>query len=345
MGERKVLNKYYPPDFDPAKIPRRKKPKNQQIKPRMMLPMSIRCTTCGNYIYKGTKFNSRKEDCEGETYLGIPIFWFYFKCSRCSAELMMKTDPQNSDYIMESGASRNFEPWRATEEAVDEAVKQKNTEEMGDAMKALENRTIKLKQEMDILAALDELKSMRARHAMVGVEDMMQTLRCTAEVKEKELAEADEAVLRSVVFQNSQNFVWRLDDDDLEDEYEVDIDSNEDSKGKGSGLKSTDVGVQSMAQVVDTLVSHVPELRAKGLLETGLGSQGVTKQRVPVFAVKAKKVQSSEKVAQPTQVVQEMARAKNPMGLLLDYSSDDDEEESPGESTRSSNISKEKWRD
>jgi hypothetical protein len=75
----------------------------------------------------------------------------------------MKTDPQNSDYIMESGASRNFEPWRATDEAMDEAVKQKNTEEMGDAMKALENRTIESKQEMDILAALDEMKSMRVR--------------------------------------------------------------------------------------------------------------------------------------------------------------------------------------
>jgi hypothetical protein len=51
MGERKVLNKYYPADFDPAKIPRGKRPKNGQCVVRMMLPFSVQCDICGEYMY------------------------------------------------------------------------------------------------------------------------------------------------------------------------------------------------------------------------------------------------------------------------------------------------------
>lgn len=47
MGERKVLNRYFPPDFDPALIPKRKRAKNNEMKIRMMLPFSLRydCST------------------------------------------------------------------------------------------------------------------------------------------------------------------------------------------------------------------------------------------------------------------------------------------------------------
>ena len=41
--------------------------------------MAFRCNTCHEYIYKGKKFNARKEDVENEDYLGIRIYRFYIK--------------------------------------------------------------------------------------------------------------------------------------------------------------------------------------------------------------------------------------------------------------------------
>ncbi|KAL7134549.1 hypothetical protein ABFS83_11G034000 [Erythranthe nasuta] len=220
MGERKVLNKYYPPDFDHSKLQRRKQPKNQQMTVRMMLPMSIRCGTCGNYIYKGTKFNSRKEDAVGEKYLGIQIFRFYFKCTKCSAEITYKTDPQNSDYIVESGATRNFEPWRAADEETEEGKRKRISEERGDAMKSLENKTHDSKREMDILATLDEMKSMKSRHAAVSVDAMLEALQRSKELKERELEESDEALIKSVFKGQREAVVLKRIDDDYDEDLE-----------------------------------------------------------------------------------------------------------------------------
>ncbi|CAH2066268.1 unnamed protein product [Thlaspi arvense] len=38
---------------------------------------------------------------------------FYFECPNCTEELIIKTNPQNSDYIVESGATRYYGPWHA----------------------------------------------------------------------------------------------------------------------------------------------------------------------------------------------------------------------------------------
>ncbi|KAI6703319.1 hypothetical protein NL676_012455 [Syzygium grande] len=100
----------YPPlCFEPSELPRVRRPKRQPMKVRIMLPMSIRCNTCDNHIRQGTKFHSMKEEVAGEMRLGIPRFRFYFKCTKCSAVLTIKTYPQDPDSVVESGATRVVE--------------------------------------------------------------------------------------------------------------------------------------------------------------------------------------------------------------------------------------------
>ena len=67
----------------------------------MMLPFSMCCNVCGCYMYRGKKFNSKKEVAEGEDYLGIKRIRFYIKCVECNNEITFKTDPKNSDYECE----------------------------------------------------------------------------------------------------------------------------------------------------------------------------------------------------------------------------------------------------
>ena len=107
MGERKVVNKFIPWDFDPDKVAKVKLSNIGQFSVRMMLPFTVRCNSCGEFMYAGKKFNTRKENANGEDYLGIPIQRFYFKCVNCGAEFAIKTDPKNSTYVVESGATRN----------------------------------------------------------------------------------------------------------------------------------------------------------------------------------------------------------------------------------------------
>ncbi|OMO96331.1 CWC16 protein [Corchorus olitorius] len=197
MGERKVVQKYYPPDFDPSKLPRVRRQPNQQMKVRNMVPMRVRCNNCGKYIGEGTKLNCRKEVVTGKTYLGIPIVRFYYKCNDCSAEIIITTDPQNSDYAVESGAKRCYEHWLAEgEDAVGKRRRRRELEEKGNRMKALENRTLDSKREMDDLAKLDEVKSMNAIHATVSVNAVLEMMQSSAAERKKREEEEDEKLIK-----------------------------------------------------------------------------------------------------------------------------------------------------
>jgi len=224
MGERKVLNKWYPPDFDPSKIPKRKRPKNEQITVRMMLPMSVRCKTCGEYLYRGKKFNAKKETVTGEEYLGIKIFRFYLKCTRCSGEFTIKTDPEKADYTCEHGVSRNFEPWRAKDSEIEEQKEKRKLEEDGDVMKVLENRTFDSKMELDILDALADIKSINARNAKVDVNSVIDLKMGEADQWERLMAHEDEKLVQAT-FRGEMGVdgitVKRLDDDDEDDNAPV----------------------------------------------------------------------------------------------------------------------------
>lgn len=197
MSERKVLNKYYPPDFDPSKIPRLRLPRDRQYTVRLMAPCNMRCTTCGEYIYKGKKFNARKETVQNEEYLGIKIFRFYIKCPRCLAEITFKTDPENADYIVEHGASRNFQALKLAEEAAAKEARELEEEEKNNPMKLLENRTKASKQEMELMEALEELKDLNQRHAKVDIENLLQDKQqqLVDEIQKQE--DEDEALVRT----------------------------------------------------------------------------------------------------------------------------------------------------
>lgn len=211
-----MLNKYIPADFDPRLVPRGKKPKDDLIPVRMMLPFSVQCSTCSSFMYSGTKFNSKKEAVKGPEgkYCGIQRFRFYIKCTACSRPVTFLTDPKNTDYEMESGATRNYEVHKDRVKTEENVLANKELKEKEDPMKALENRVLESQREMAELDNLDEIKAMNMRQLKMmsalqggkdGLSSVTSVLGKGAEEKKDdasliELDEEDEALVKSINF-------------------------------------------------------------------------------------------------------------------------------------------------
>ncbi|KKK26196.1 hypothetical protein ARAM_007449 [Aspergillus rambellii] len=258
MSERKVLTKYYPPDFDPSAITRTPKHLRQQgpkvITVRLMAPFSMKCTQCGEYIYRGRKFNARKETTE-EKYFSIPIYRFYIRCTRCSGEITFVTDPKNMDYKAEKGAKRNFEPWRdsaaasnqeETEQEILDRLEREENEEAEqmerDKMAELEEKMLDSKREMAIADALDEIRTRNARierneAAMVRVEQVDDD--ALKAKKEEEEEEEDNKIAQRAFMTDTGEKVKRL----VEEEEE------EEQAATASGKTHTPAPVPSFARV------------------------------------------------------------------------------------------------
>ncbi|KAL9599909.1 MAG: hypothetical protein Q9219_003542 [cf. Caloplaca sp. 3 TL-2023] len=234
MSERKVLTKYYPPDFDPSKITRTRRPRGstppgpkvQTV--RLMAPFSMKCTACGEYIYKGRKFNARKETTD-EKYYAISIFRFYIRCTRCSAEITFKTDPKNMDYTCERGARRNFEMWRqgGTGEGGDGGGEMETDEERLDrlereegeknAMEELEAKVLDAKQEMAIADALDEIRTRNARNERaVGGKEVGDAVKEQIDEERRRVEREDEEMARRAFMTETGEKVRRIGEETLE---------------------------------------------------------------------------------------------------------------------------------
>lgn len=220
MSERKVLNKYYPPDFDPSKIPKLRQAKNKQYTIRTMAPFNMRCNTCADYIYKGRKFNAKCEVAEGEDFLGLRIYRFYIRCPKCISEIMFKTDPENTDYTLEHGATRLFEAAKLIEEAEKEEQRQRE-EDATNPMKMLETRTKDSKLEMEIMENLEELREQNTRKEEVDYTELLR--RKAEEEEERRLQEEkeDEDEIRRIFGKTGKGSLKRLQDDDEDDEEEA----------------------------------------------------------------------------------------------------------------------------
>ena len=162
-------------------------------------------------MYRGRKFNSKKENVKGSEgkYLGIQRFRFYIKCSACSRPITFLTDPENADYEMETGGTRTYEVHKDRDRIKEIVQKEDAKSEKEDPMKALENRVLASQKEMADLDNLDEIKAMNMRHLKMvaggkeGTEATEKILNAHHHVEEKdplELDEEDEALVKSIKF-------------------------------------------------------------------------------------------------------------------------------------------------
>lgn len=306
MSERKVLNKYYPPDFDPTDIPKMKTQKNRPFNIRIMAPMNMRCDNCGEYIYKGKKFNSRKEDVEDEYYLGLRIFRFYIKCPRCVSEIAFKTDLENTDYTLEAGATRLFEAEKLARQMAEKEIKDKEDEELNNPMKILENRTKASRKEIEEIDTLEEIRDMNARHAKVDHEEVLK-FHAEYEKQLKRLQEEEEErEIRELFGEVNGQSIKRLHDDEEE--------------GEGPPVKK---GPVSTTKPTDFLTSDAPGTSKVGtskaakpaVWERSIGSVGSKASLMKLVKSNKKKGSASTEKSEASTVKSDTSeKKKNSMG-------------------------------
>ncbi|XP_027873013.1 putative splicing factor YJU2B [Xiphophorus couchianus] len=202
MGERKGTNKYYPPDFNPAKhgslngyhkthaLRERARKLSQGILIiRFEMPYNIWCDGCKNHIGMGVRYNAEKK--KVGNYYTTPIYRFRMKCHLCINYIEMQTDPATCDYLIVSGARRKEERWDMAENEQILTTEREEKEKLEtDAMYKLDHGGKDKEKLTKALPSLSEIQDYQA-----GWKDDFQlnsSLRRKFRVEKKVLAEQEE---------------------------------------------------------------------------------------------------------------------------------------------------------
>lgn len=176
MAERRAVNKYYPPEWDPSKgsvnAARNSHPLRARARKldqgilvvRFEMPYNIWCLTCENHIAMGVRFNAEKS--RVGSYYTSPIYKFRMKCHLCDNHFEIQTDPSKFDYVIISGARKQvrisneeLEDTREFEIAREEETKRKLKDAMFRLEKKVEAKTRVAEQEPNLV----EIKKWRAK--------------------------------------------------------------------------------------------------------------------------------------------------------------------------------------
>ncbi|GAA5953797.1 hypothetical protein JCM3765_006969 [Sporobolomyces pararoseus] len=115
------FNKYYPPDYDPSEgslnkrlgkhaLGDRARKLDQGILiVRFELPYNIWCGHCNAHIGQGVRYNAEKK--KVGMYYSTTIWSFRCKCHLCQGWFEIRTDPQNTRYVVHEGARQKYEEW------------------------------------------------------------------------------------------------------------------------------------------------------------------------------------------------------------------------------------------
>ncbi|CAP38117.1 Protein CBG21260 [Caenorhabditis briggsae] len=192
--ERKCFQKYYPSDFDPAKIPRGTKSGGPKIVQRVMTPFNMQCNSCSENIYKGRKFNMDREKVEGEDYLGLKLFRFHMKCPKWLSQISFRTDLENCDYKCEQGAKRlNSDGEEGV--GIRNFGDVKDSEDVLDPITLLERRTKQSRREMKAQEELEGI--LEANSGKEGV-DAIGILKAEEVLKNKIDEEEEERMVKEL---------------------------------------------------------------------------------------------------------------------------------------------------